>query len=390
MIRVGWMAGLILAGQIAVGGAFAQDERPQLIRLGQSAAFSGPASELGKEMRLGIEAAVLEANTKKVIPNARLAFSYLDDAYEPNLAINNARELINLRQVFVLIGQVGTPTSRAAAPVAAELNIPFIAPFTGAALLRDVKQLPNVVNFRASYRQELDEMIDRLIGDRGIKRIGILYQNDSFGRSGYADAVSSLERYGLKPVSSGSYERNTRAVKTAVIDLELGQPEAVILVGAYQPAAEAIKWSKHIGFNPLFFNISFVGSRALERELGPGDYEVFMTQVAPDFHSEDLAIARDYRNALEAVWPGSEPNYVSFEGYISVRMLIAAIQRCTDSLERACLLEQFRSSEPFELGGIGLTFGPEDNQGSDQVYLTQFHRRGEFVSVESLNSLRSP
>ena len=365
--------------------AIPQDSRVEVVRLGQSAAFSGAAGELGKEMRLGIEAALFEANSRKVVPNTRFSFVYHDDEYEPDRAIQNTRKLIHEQEIFALIGEVGTPTSRAVAPITVEASVPFIAPFTGAGFLRDAKQLPNVVNFRASYRQEVDEMVDRLFDERLIDRIGVLYQNDSFGKSGFENVKTSMARYGLRPVASGAYERNTVAVKTAVYDLYLAEPDAVIVIGAYKPAAAAIKWAHKIDFKPLFFNISFVGSQALQRELGPGDYDVFMTQVLPDFRSDNLRIAEDYRLALESVWPGSSPNYVSFEGYVATRMLIEAIKRCASSIRRECVLEQFRQEEPIEIGGLELIFGSDDNQGSDRVYLSAFHPRGEFVPALTMN-----
>ncbi len=79
---------------------------------------------------------------------------------------------------------VGTPTSRSAVPVAEARWVPYIAPFTGAAFLRDAKW-ETVINLRASYNQETEEMVARLTEDLGIERIGIMYQDDSYGRAGY-------------------------------------------------------------------------------------------------------------------------------------------------------------------------------------------------------------
>ncbi len=362
----------------------AQTERPTIVRFGQSAAFTGPAGEIGKEFRLGIEAAILEANTKKTVPRARFSLVYYDDGYEPDRAIQNTRRLIQDNKVFALIGGVGTPTSRAALPIAVEANVPFIAPFTGADFLRQAGAARHAVNFRASYRQEINEMVDRMFDERLISRIGVLYQNDSFGKTGFEDVKASLSRYGLAPVASGSYERNTTAVKTAVIDISLAEPEAVIVIGAYKPAAAAIKWSHEIGFDPLFFNISFIGSQALQRELGKGDYDVFMTQILPDYRSDDLQLAKDYRQSLEEVWPGSIPNYVSFEGYAAGRMAIAAVARCEDNIQPACVLKQFSGPTIFDIGGLELSFGPDDNQGSDRVYLTVLDPNGEFMPTNTV------
>ena len=238
------------------------------VLFGQSAAFSGPAQDLGRNMRLGIEAAFDEANARGGVFGRRLELLSLDDAYEPEAAIANTRRLIFEDGVFALIGAVGTPTSRSATPIAASAGVPYVAPFTGAAFLREARWR-NVINLRASYFQETEAMVDRLMRDLGIDRIAVLYQDDSFGRAGYRGVRQALGRRDLKPVATGVYPRNTTAVKTALLDLRAGDPGAVILVGAYQPVATLISWARHIGFEPVFITISFVGSNALARALGP-------------------------------------------------------------------------------------------------------------------------
>ena len=355
------------------------------IVFGQSAAFTGPAAELGKEMRLGIEAAFNEANINGGINGRTIRLLSLDDGYEPGRAISNTRDLIEKHEVFALIGAVGTPTSRSAAPIAAEADVPYVAPFTGAQFLRNADQLPNVVNLRASYQQEINEMVGRLIGERDITRIGILYQNDSFGRVGLQGTLAALTANGLDLTSSGTYPRNTRAVKTAVIDLQIGNPGGVIIVGAYQPAAAAIKWANEIGFRPVFINISFVGSRALARELGDQSRDVYMTQVMPNYLADDIEIARRYRRALQDLWPGSANSFNSFEGYVAGRMALHALEGCGEDPDRKCFLERFSDREPMDLGGFVLRFGPTDNQGSDAVFLTQLGQIGDFVPAESLS-----
>ena len=225
----------------------------QRVLFGQSAALSGLAQELGLEMSLGINAAFHEANSNGGVAGRRLELITLDDTYEPELAIANTLQLIEDEQVFALIGEVGTPTSRSATPVAAEAGVPFVAPFTGAAFLRS-ESWDNIVNLRASYAQETEEMVARLTQDLGIQRIAIMYQDDSFGRTGLQGAQAALERRDMQPVSVGIYPRNTTAIKTGLIDLTLGEPEAVIVVGAYKPVAALIAWSRHTGFDPIFIS----------------------------------------------------------------------------------------------------------------------------------------
>ena len=127
------LSALCAAGAAAAGPGVT-DER---VLFGQSAAFSGPAADLGKDFQLGIEAAFAEVNRKGGVHGRELELRSLDDAYEPELAIANTRRLIEQEGVFALIGAVGTPTSRAAVPLADAAGVPYLAPFTGAAFLRE-------------------------------------------------------------------------------------------------------------------------------------------------------------------------------------------------------------------------------------------------------------
>ncbi|MDE3256856.1 MAG: ABC transporter substrate-binding protein [Gemmatimonadota bacterium] len=353
------------------------------ILFGQSAAFSGPAAQLGTDMKRGIEAAFHEINQRGGVHGRRLELVSRDDAYEPEAAIANTLYLINEAKVFALVGAVGTPTSRSATPVAAEANIPYIAPFTGAEFLRD-PDWNNVINLRASYNQETEEMVARLTGDLGIKRIAVMYQDDSFGRAGYHGARRALERRGMEAVAVGLYPRNTTAVKTALLDLRMADPEAVILVGAYEPVATFIAWARHIGMDPVFITISFVGSNALARQLGPAGAGVYVTQVVPFPTDDYFRVASTYRRALSSFDPEAVPGFVSLEGYLAGRLAAAGLQRCGADVNRASFLDSLRSTRVVDIDGFELQYGIKDNQGSDAVFLTMIGRDGRYYPIDTL------
>ena len=354
------------------------------ILFGQSAAFSGPAQELGINMRLGIRAAFSEINQAGGVFGRELRLVSLDDAYEPEAAIVNSQRLINEEQVFALIGAVGTPTSRSATPVAKEAGVPYIAPFTGAAFLRDAAELENVVNLRASYNQETEEMVKRLIEDLDITEIAVLFQDDSFGRAGYNGVLAALDRRGMQPAAVGSYTRNTTAVKTAVLDIGVKDPGAVIIIGAYKPAAAMIAWSRFTNFNPLFINISFVGSNALKDELGAYGVGVYVTQVVPFPTDDTIPVVADYLAALEDHAPQTVPGFVSLEGYLAGRLVGAALQSCGAEVSRACFTEGLGEQGEFDLGGFDLRYGENDNQGSDSVFWTVLRADGRYHPIERL------
>ena len=357
------------------------DER---ILFGQSAALSGPAKELGQNMRLGILAAFNEANAAGGVHGRTLELLSLNDAYEPEDAIVMTRHLIEHEEVFALIGAVGTPTSRSATPIARDAGVPYIAPFTGAAFLRDA-EWNNIINLRASYNQETEEMVARLTNDLGITRISVMYQNDSFGRAGYRGVLAALERRDMELTSIGLYPRNTTAVKTALLDLAQGDPEAVIMIGAYEPVARLILWARRTGMDAVFMTVSFVGSNALAQELGPDGSGVLVTQVVPFPEDDSLPVVRSYLDALADHDREAEPGFVSLEGYLAGRMVITALEQCGSDVERSCLVGQLVDRGGLSIDGFDLQFGEGDNQGSDQVFLTVIGSDGEYHPVETLH-----
>jgi len=366
---------------------------------GQSAAFTGPAAQLGLNMRLGIRAAFEEANRNGGVHGRQLRLVARDDGYEPEAAATNTRALIELGAcappaasgdcpdaqsgVFALIGAVGTPTSTSAEPVASSESVPYIGAFTGAEFLRS-EERPFVVNLRASYWQETAEMVARLTRDLGVRRIAVFHQNDSYGAAGLTGVARATEARGMEIAAIESYMRNTRAVKRPLLDLREQNPEAVIIIGAYEPVAEFIKWSRRIGFAPVFVNISFVGSNALLNELGPAGNGVVVTQVVPFPRDTSVPVVRQYHAALRAVEPGASPGFVSLEGYLAGRLAVEGLERAGPSPTREGFLHALNTAGPIDLGGFVLEYGEGDNQGSDRVFLTVI-RNGRFVPMTRLS-----
>ncbi|HLG88315.1 MAG TPA: ABC transporter substrate-binding protein [Alphaproteobacteria bacterium] len=355
------------------------------ILLGQVAALDGPSAALGQAMRQGLLAAFAEANRSGGIKGRRLDLVSLDDGYDPNESIAATRHLIEDDKVFALIGAVGTPTSVATQPLAEEAGVPFIGAFTGAPFLRDPGKA-NVVNVRASYLQETETMVERLTKDLGVKRIAIFYQDDTYGRAGLAGLQLALSKRDLHVAAEGTYERNTTAVKAALLAIRNARPEAVIMIGTYRPCAEFIKLARAIDFNPVFVNISFVGSEALAKELGPAGAGVVVTQVVPFPDDVSLPVIAHFRSALKAVEPDAEPGFVSLEGYIAGRLMVMALNRVEGEVTREALLNIFARGAEFDLGGIDLKYGPGDNQGSDEVFLTVLGPDGRFKPISNLTA----
>ena len=355
------------------------------ILFGQSAAFSGPASELGKSMQAGILAAFKEVNDQGGVNGRRLELRSLDDEYEPEAAIANTQRLID-EGIFALIGAVGTPTSQSVVPVAEAYDVPYMAPMTGAEYLRDSARR-TVINLRASYYQETEEMVERLTTDLGVNRIAIIYQDDSFGRAGLQGVLLALERRELSAVGTGAFPRNTVAVKTALLDLRTTEPEAVIIVGPYKPTAAFIKWARHLGMDSAFMALSFVGSNALANELGTQGSGVLVTQVVPFPTGSTVHASVSYRAALKAYDPVAEPGFISFEGYLAGRLAIHVVSHCGKQIDRGCIDTVLRTGDDINLDGFILQYGKDDNQGSNSVFLTIINPDGRYMPLTSLTSV---
>jgi ABC-type branched-subunit amino acid transport system substrate-binding protein len=353
------------------------------IVFGQAAALDGPAAALGQGMKLGLTAAFAEANTAGGVNGRKLELKSVDDGYDPNKSIEAVKKLLGEDKVFALAGAVGTPTAAATLPIAAEAGAPFIGAFTGVESLRDPYK-PLVVNVRASYYEETEAMVEHLTKDLGASKIAILYQDDAFGQAGLAGVKKALEKRKMELAAEGTFERNTTAVKVALLTIRKAAPDAVIMISPYKPAAEFIKVARQIKLDTTFVNISFVGSDALAKELGGAGDGTVVTQVVPFPRDLSVPVVARYQAALKAAAPDAQPGFVSLEGYLVGRTIVAALQKINGEPTRKALVEAVQTSGGFDLGGFKLAYGASNNRGSDQVFLTVIQADGSFKAVTRL------
>lgn len=354
------------------------------ITFGQTAAFEGPASALGLGMKEGILAAFKEINDAGGVNGRKLVVKHENDGYEPDKAIANTKKLIDEDKVFGLIGAVGTPTSKAIQPITSEAKVPFVGPFTGAGFLREPYKR-YVVNVRGTYGQEAETWVKHLTEDLGAKRISILYQDDSFGRAGLSGVKAALEKRGMELAGEGTYTRNTTVVKGAVVSIKKSNPDAIVTVGAYKPIAEFIRTAKKVGLDVPILNISFTGSKALAADLGAEGDGIIITQVVPFPFDTSIGLVADYQKALKANNPEAEPGFVSLEGYMVGKLAAMALEKVEGDVTRESFLDAFAKTGTFDLGGVTLTYGANDNQGMDDVFLTSIQADGSFKALDKLS-----
>jgi len=374
---------VLLAATALAAGAEEAGVSEDAILFGQAAALEGPSSALGQRMRQGIVAAFNEINARGGVHGRKLQLISRDDGYDPDRSAAQTLQLIEDDKVFALIGAVGTPTAMATIPITSARNVPFIGPFSGAEFLRDL-ELTNVVNIRASYSAEAEAWIKHLTEDRHFTRIGIFYQDDSFGRDGLRGVKRALARRGLELAAEGTFERNTRAVRAAWRTIKRAEPEAIVMVGTYGPCAEFIRLAHRSGFYPTFVNISFVGAVALASELGPEGEGVIVSQVVPFPWDRSLKLVADYQAAQKAVDPTQTPDFVSLEGYLSGRLAAAALEKAGPEPTRASLLRAINDVGRFDISGSTVNVGIRMIDAPPKVFLTVIQKDGTFKAVDRL------
>ncbi len=356
--------------------SFAQDGvTPTSILIGQSAAFTGPAAQLGIQYRDGAKLWLDYVNAQGGINGRRIELRSRDDKYESKLCADNTKKLIEEDRVFLLFAYVGTPTSQAALPIFTAAKVPFVAPFTGAELLRTPFNR-YIFNVRASYYDETERIVDHLTRT-GVKKIAVFYQNDAYGQAGLEGVKRALTRRNMQPVALGTVERNTTTVAEAVKTINGAEPEATVMISAYTSVAEFVKQMKNAGSISQFVNVSFVGSKALAEALGSEGRGVMISQVVPFPWSPMTPVVKEY---LEFARRGNvDVNYSSLEGYIAAKVLVEGLRRAGKEPTREKFVSAMESISYLEIGGFQVRFAPDNHNGSQYVDLSMIGREGKFI-----------
>lgn len=363
------------------------------IVIGMSAAFSGAAKELGRGMKAGVQSRFNEENEKGGIHGRSLELIALDDGYEPDKAIGNLSQFLDAdKGVFAMLGNVGTPTSKAVLPHLLESRTLLLGTFSGASLLRKTPPDRYVFNYRASYKEETAALVNYFVERQDLEpdSIAVFHQNDSFGMSGLTGVSEALHPYKVKPadIISHSYERNTAQVNAAVGSFlsQVDKIKAVIIVGTYSASALFTKQMKQGGYQGYIANLSFVGSQALAeqfQELGTEYGEgVIVSQVVPLYSSFASGVLK-YRETLKKYYPTEQPGFVSLEGYIMASLFIAGMHKAGRDLTTETLVDALESIHALDVGsGDLINLTSNDHQGSHRVWGSRLLSDGSFEALE--------
>ncbi|PHV13392.1 ABC transporter permease [Chitinimonas sp. BJB300] len=348
------------------------------ITIGQSAALTGAAAELGKGVSRGANAYFDQINKRGGIHGRKIRLVTLDDGYEPERAALNTKKLLETEDAFALFGYVGTPTSNASLSQIKQSGVPFIAPYTGANSLR-APFIRNVFNIRASYGDEAMEIAE-FMSKMGMSTVNILYQDDAYGSAGLAAMQEAAAKYKLTITATATVKRNSVDVSRAVEELVIRKPaNAIFIVSTYKSSAAFISAARGRNSVGPFYNVSFVGTEALVNELKQDGNGVIVTQVVPSPYSAIKPVAQDYQKTMKAAGINTV-DYPSMEGYLGARILVEGIKRAGRDLNREKLITALEGLNNYDMGGFRVNFSGTNRSGSQFIDMTILDRTGKIRS----------
>lgn len=340
-----------------------------VIKLGLSLPKSGIMHTWGDAVFAGANAYFTYANEHHLL-NQKIKLLTLDDKYEPELTLENAH-ILQKKDIFAFFGFVGTPTTKKILPLLNESDIPFIAPFTGASFLRNTYS-KNIVNFRSSYQDEINAIVQYLYAEKGITKFSVFYQNDDYGEEGYVSLLQALKKKSLALQGEGTYKRNTLSIKHAFREIKKSKPEAVLMIGANKANTLFIQTARkdEIFEHTLFCNISFGNADAMVKELGSNTKNILFSEVVPYYKESHSPILEEYQKLMYHYGFTKELGFISLESFLAAKSVVNALESIQGSITRNRFIQALSSLPKDTLEGIKLNFN--NDQLLNRVYLFKY------------------
>src|SRR5579859_510298 len=385
-VRVALLLFLTFAITISSAPAQTPGVTDNSVLIGSCSALDGPARVLGNDTVMGATTYLHSVNDDGGVFGRKVQLQAFDDSYDPEKAPACFKRMIK-EGVFALGFFVGTPTAKVYVPLAQEEKIPVVGLFTGAQMLYEPLK-HYVINVRASYFDETREQVDKL-WDVNIRKIGVLYQDDAFGKAVLDGVKLALQKHSSKPAVLGTFARNTLDVDGGLKEVMAARPQAVVVVGPYAPVAAIVKKAHAEGWRPQFLTVSFVGTEEFIKEAGPDADGTIITQVVPPYDRTDYPTVALYRKNMAKYYPDTKPSFVSFEGFVDAMVLVEGLKRAGKDLTREKFIAAIESIHEMSIGmgpKLLLDYSPTDHKGFDNVYPTVV-RNGQPVLLTDWSSV---
>lgn len=366
---------LFIAAAAWLGTALPVQAADEIV-IGQVAPFSGPQAITGKAIHAGAKLYFDAVNARGGVRGRPIRLVTRDDAQKPEESVRLTRELIAAEAPLAMIGTVGTANLEALAKdgVLTQQRVSMVGAVSGAA---SVVQASGMHIVKASYHDEVARLFSQLAGV-GVKRVGLVYQDDGLGRDVLAGAETAARRHGIDLVARSPYARNTVAVEKAVSEIVAAQVQVVFLGATTAAAIEFVKQYGAAGGTGTLYGLSIIDTDALFKALGPERARGYaFSVVLPLAHQTNRAVVREYQQLRQA---STNPNLSarSIEGFIAAKALVKVLEGAP-SLTPAGVSAALAAARAVDVGGYVLDFSANDRPGSRYVDFAMFGAQGRIL-----------
>lgn len=365
-----------LVASLAIDAICADD-----IVIGQVAPLSGVLADTGKDMVMGAKLYFDYINEQGGVHGKKIRHIVKDDGYKVDETVRLTKEVIDKDGAVALIGFAGTGNvgELLKQKVLENANIALVAPYTGGEVLRSPFN-PYIFHIRAGYADEAEGIVNQLL-QLSMKRIGVMYQDDPFGRAGLAGVEAALKKRNLELVGTGTYEKNTDNVGDAVKALAKANPQAVVMISVNKSTAAFSKQIRAVSTVAQLVNISVVNPKEIVRLIGTGDARgIGIAQVMPYPYSPTVSIVKEYQQAMKKYAPANaEMSYTSFEEFVGAKVLVEGLRRAGPNPTREKVIRSLEGLNAYDTGGFTVNFSPSNRIGSRFVEITVIGKDGRLL-----------
>ena len=314
-------------------------------------------------------------NAKGGIAGQQLELVSLDDKFEPKLAGENAKKLVEERGVVAMFLTRGTPHTEAVLPVLDAHRVPLVGPSTGAMVLHQpVRRY--VFNVRATYQREAQKAVEHL-HTLGIQRIAVVHADDSFGRDGLEGASKGFTQVGLKASAVLKADRSKPDYTQLIPPIVASEAQAVLWIGSGNAVADGVKALRAAKSAARVVTLSNNASSGFIKSLKENARGVIVTQVYPSERSYAYGMVQEANELAKAKKMELSP--AMLEGYAAAKVLVEGLRRAGKKPTRETLQAALEGMKRFDLGGLELSYSPEDHTGLDFADLSIIDIEGRFV-----------